>query len=69
MEAFEDPRNPGNGVEHLTGEVCIERGCDKPAGTAWSPWWCFEHNVERMRRITTRLEGLASTGEVRDGED
>lgn len=56
LEAFEDPNHPGNGIEHLTGEACIEKGCDAPAGTAWSPHWCFKHNVERIKRITRQLD-------------
>lgn len=56
MKAFEDPNHPGNGPEHRTGKPCIESGCDRPAGTAWSPHWCFECNVERMRRIGAFLQ-------------
>jgi len=51
IEPYEDPNHEGNSSQYHTGKVCIEQGCDKPAGTAWSPLWCFEHNVERIHRI------------------
>lgn len=55
MKPYEDPCHPSNGVEHNTGKKCIEHGCDKPAGTAWSPYWCQEHNAKRMNEITRSL--------------
>lgn len=55
MKAFEDPMNEGNGTAYHTGKSCIEEGCDRPAGTAWSPSWCFECNVIRIRRIDEQL--------------
>jgi len=64
--AFEDPDHPGNGPKYLTGKFCIEQGCDRPAGTAWSPLWCFEHNVERIRRINAAIDdGLAKMAEMK----
>ena len=58
MDAFEDPTHPGNGPKYHTGRVCITPDCDKPAGTMWGPPWCFEHNVERIRRITRQMETM-----------
>ena len=58
MERYEDRDDPGNSAEYHTGEDCIERDCDNPAGTAWSPKWCFGCNRARMRRITEELENL-----------
>lgn len=57
-EAFADPAHPGNQPSYHTGKECIERDCHRPAGTAWSPLWCFECNVERMRRIGAALEKM-----------
>ena len=56
--AFEDPGHRGNSSKYHTGEECIEDDCSNPAGTAWSPWWCFECNVKRIKRIDTQLTGL-----------
>ena len=56
MTPYRDPDHVGNSAGHHTGKPCIERGCDKPAGTAWSPIWCFKHNVQRMDRINRQLE-------------
>lgn len=56
LEAFEDPQHPGNGPEYHTGRRCITPGCGKDAGTLWSPHWCFECNVERIKRISSSLE-------------
>ena len=53
--SYDDPNDPGNGEKHHTGGICVEPGCIHPAGTAWSPHWCFRCNVERMNRITRNL--------------
>lgn len=58
LDAFEDPAHPGNSSRHHTGKRCVESGCDRPAGTHWSPLWCFEHNVERIKRIDRQLEEI-----------
>jgi hypothetical protein len=50
-----DPNHLMNGPEYHTGTPCIEKGCDEPAGTAWSPLWCQRHNAERLDRISGRL--------------
>lgn len=55
---YEDPDHPGNGPEHHTGRQCVEIGCRNPAGTAWSPWWCFRCNVKRMDQIEHDLRAL-----------
>ena len=56
--AYEDPNHPGNSSKHHTGKSCIVKDCTEPAGTMWGPWWCFEHNVERINRITKNLEEM-----------
>lgn len=56
--AFEDPDHEGNSAAYRTGKTCIEKGCDEPAGTKWSPLWCFKCNVERIKRISASLEAL-----------
>lgn len=58
MDAFENIDDPGNSCEHWTGKVCIAPGCIRPAGTAWGPYWCFEHNVERIKKIDEQLNKL-----------
>ena len=58
MPGFDDPKDPGNGSRYRTGKTCTCIGCNKPAGTAWSPHWCFKHNVERIRRINRNLEKI-----------
>ena len=67
MLAFEDPNNPGNSPEYHAGKPCIEEGCDEPAGTWWSPHWCFKHNVERIRRITRQMEEFEASFKVKQG--
>ena len=58
MEPYEDPNHPSNGVKYQTGKKCIEKECENPAGTAWSPYWCQVHNAERMNRITEHLNEI-----------
>ncbi len=57
LKAYQDPNNPGNSEKYHTGELCVE-GCGRPAGTAWSPHWCFECNVARIEKITRQLEAF-----------
>ena len=53
-----DPHHPNKGRAHHTGKLCIEKGCTNPAGTAWSPYWCQQHNAERMNRISQSFQEL-----------
>lgn len=68
---YKDINDIGNSPKYHTGEKCIgsdildnsgrlvrHEPCDKPAGTAWSPYWCVEHNIERMNRINNGLAML-----------
>jgi len=57
-DAFEDPDNEGNSWRYYTGKDCINDGCDLPAGTRWSPHWCFKCNVERMKRISKNMKDI-----------
>jgi hypothetical protein len=65
MPGYNDPNDPGNSAAFHTGKICIEPGCDKPAGTAWSPYWCFEHNVKRIDRISKSLKDISAHFEQR----
>lgn len=56
--ACRDPDHPGNSPAHHTGKTCIREGCDEPAGTAWGPYWCMKHNVERMDQISSALDTM-----------
>ena len=50
----------GNSSAYLSGRACVEPACAEPAGTAWSPYWCFAHNVERLDGISATLKALDS---------
>lgn len=63
MSPFEDRNHEHNSAKYHTGKKCTEKGCDHPAGTWWSPYWCFEHNVERMQRITASLTDITEKAE------
>ena len=67
MKAYQDPNNKGNSSKYHTGKLCIE-GCGRPAGTAWSPYWCFECNVKRMDRINTQFDAIQDGFEMRGKE-
>lgn len=62
--SYDDPNDRGNGPSYHTGKPCVEEGCDRPAGTAWSPYWCFECNVVRIKRIDRQLKELLSGQKV-----
>ena len=51
----ENPNCEENSSKHHTGKKCIESGCNEKAGTAWSPYWCWKHNAERLNRIINSL--------------
>ena len=59
MKNFEDPNHFGNRIRYKRfGKKCAEKGCKRTPGTWWSPHWCFEHNVARIKRISASLEKL-----------
>lgn len=58
MLAYQDPTHAGNSAAHHNGKPCRVKGCKQPAGTAWGTLWCFEHNVERMDRISATLDNM-----------
>lgn len=60
----ENPAHEGNSAKYHTGKACIEKGCEQPAGTWWSPLWCFAHNAARMKRITAGLEDAVQRAQV-----
>lgn len=60
---YENPDHDGNSPKWHTGKPCVEKGCGKPAGTWWSPLWCFDHNTERMRRVSAGLEDAIKRAE------
>lgn len=68
MKRYEDPNDPLNAATHHTGKECIEKGCTRPAGTSWSPFWCQPCNSARMTRISDQLEIAQLVMEHRKGE-
>ena len=36
----------GHVCQEPSGRTCL--GCDEPAGTIWGPYWCPEHDKERL---------------------
>lgn len=46
----------GHVCQRPSGHECIEPGCHAPAGTAWGPLWCPEHDQERLDRISGQLD-------------
>ena len=58
-ERYADPSDPLNAPKYHAGKPCIERGCNNPAGTAWSRFWCQPCNAKRMDRISASLEKMA----------
>ena len=70
MERNEDPDNSFNSAVYHTGFRCIEPGCWRPAGTAWSYLWCQPCNAARMKRITLDMNAMraALTAQAPEGE-
>lgn len=66
LEPCDDPAHPHNSPKHHTGKKCIEKGCDKPAGTHWSPFWCQACNAKRLKRVSEGLRSALWHSVVRD---
>ncbi|KKL94713.1 hypothetical protein LCGC14_1861940 [marine sediment metagenome] len=58
LVAFKDPDDKGNSPKYHTGATCIVPECNDPAGTYWSPYWCFCHNVIRIDKINDQLTNM-----------
>jgi hypothetical protein len=69
LKAFEDPNHEGNGATYHSGKRCHTKGCKAPAGTWWSPHWCFEHNVARIRGIDASLNSIIQSNKLRNMVD
>lgn len=48
-----------------SGRTCIEAGCMSAAGTLWGPYWCPEHDKQRLDRVSDQLHALAPKDEIR----
>lgn len=57
------PGFDGYAEKYRTGKPCIELGCNEPAGTAWGPMWCKQHDIERRERVTKGLEKVTKAFE------
>lgn len=55
---YNNPLAEGNSAKYRTGKACIAPGCHEPAGTAWGPYWCMKHNIERLDKISAQFDGL-----------
>jgi hypothetical protein len=44
-----------------SGRSCDVVGCPEPAGTLWGPYWCPDHDRERLNRIAASLTRIAET--------
>lgn len=49
--------------------LCIEPGCEEPAGTPWTPLWCLKHDEERRARISRHLDEIIARLEAREATD
>lgn len=58
MELYKDKKCEENSSKYHTGKECVENNCDKPAGTAWSPYFCVDCNIKRMEKIDESLRKL-----------
>lgn len=57
---YADPKDELNSSKYHTGKKCVVPGCDHPAGTAWSDFFCQFHNTERMDRINQQFEDISN---------
>lgn len=50
--------DPQHVCHRPSGRTCHTEGCNQPAGTTWGPYWCPQHDKERLDRITASLEAM-----------
>ena len=55
---YNDREAEGNSDKYKTGNKCLMTGCNNPAGTAWSPFFCVDCNIDRMDKITLQMEDI-----------
>jgi len=48
----------GHVCQDLTGKTCWTDGCEEPAGTLWGPYWCPDHDAERLDRISAGMRSI-----------
>ena len=48
----------GHICQRPSGRTCIEAGCTRRAGTLWGPYWCPEHDKERLDRISAQMDAI-----------
>ena len=65
MAGYNDLNHEGNSKKYHTGKLCIEKGCNEPAGTAWSSHWCVKHNIERIDRISNFFDDAIDGKEIK----
>ena len=63
LHPYQDPTDKGNSAKYHTGKPCVEAGCNNAAGTAWSPYWCFECNVKRIDGINKSFDKMLAAFE------
>jgi hypothetical protein len=55
----------GDHYEHIcqepSGHLCGEQPCDQPAGTSWGPFFCPEHDVVRLARVSAGFAELKAS--------
>jgi len=44
----------------VTSKKCIKKDCDEPAGTPWGPFWCADHDDERIGRVSAEFQSLVA---------
>ena len=55
---YYDLRHEGYSEKYRSGQICVEHGCNEQAGTAWTPYWCPKHDIERKKRITRQMKNI-----------
>lgn len=63
MELYKDKNHEFNSSKYHTGKKCITKGCDKPAGTYWSEYWCVDCNIKRIDRINNSFDDVLASME------
>lgn len=52
----------------ITTRTCIEPGCENEAGGRYNPYWCIEHDEQRMLRLDDVLDRVKNLSGEKKGK-
>ncbi len=58
----------GHTCQAPSGRTCIEADCNLSAGTKWGPYWCPDHDRDRLNRVSASMDEIAASFDAAEQE-